>query len=282
MAIIFSRRVSRTLKQRYFCLSLLSLETWLTFQTTRSRWFSLTNNALRSWFEEISGKALGTSPSCEETVRPRPFEVVRDNWLIPFHRTVECISCFDEVTLNKVLRAPCKHTYCPSCLAVLVNESIKDESRFPVRCCKKKVPTTRILKRLEDQDVKRNVSAKMREYATPQIERLYCSTKECSTFLGATSSFGFQSVSCPTCQKVSCKWCRRPMHKGSPCVDDDATQELRRAAKKKGWQTCPGCKAVVQRMSGCNSIICRCGINFCYSCGMKMSNCRHERCVNRS
>ena len=69
------------------------------------------------------------------------------------------------------------------------------------------------------------------------------------------------------------------MHKGSPCVEDEATQELRRAAKKKGWQTCPGCKAVVQRLSGCNSMICRCGVKFCYLCGMKMSKCRYGQCL---
>ena len=196
------------------------------------------------------------------------------------HRTVECISCFDEVTLNKVLRAPCKHNYCLSCLAILVNESIKDESRFPLRCCKKKVPTTRILKHLEDQDIKRNLSAKMREYATPQSQRLYCPAKEChSTFLGAASSFNSQSVPCPACHQASCKWCRRSMHEESPCVEDEATHELREAAKLEGWQTCPGCKAVVQRLSGCNSIKCRCGVNFCYLCGMKMSNCRHGECL---
>ncbi|KIK01717.1 hypothetical protein K443DRAFT_678132 [Laccaria amethystina LaAM-08-1] len=195
-------------------------------------------------------------------------------------RTVECISCFDEVTLNNVLRAPCKHNYCPSCLAALVNESIKDESRFPVRCCKKKVPTTRVLKGLDDQsDVKRALLAKMCEYATPQSKRLYCPAKECSSFLGADSSFKSQRVPCPACQKVSCKWCRRPMHEGSLCVEDEATQQLRCAAISEGWQTCPGCRAVVQRLEGCNSIMCRCGVNFCYLCGMKMKNCRHGQCL---
>ena len=196
-------------------------------------------------------------------------------------RTVECISCFEEVTINKVFRAPCKHNYCTSCLTALVNESIKDESRFPVRCCKKKVPTTRILKHLEDQDIKRNLSAKKREYATPQSQRLYCPAKEChSTFIGAASSFKSQYVPCPKCLKASCKWCRQPMHKGSPCAEDEATQELRRVAKSKGWQTCPGCKAVVQRSSGCRSIMCRCGVNFCYLCGMKTSNCLRGQCLH--
>jgi hypothetical protein len=184
------------------------------------------------------------------------------------------------VAPNKVLRAPCKHNYCPTCLAALVNESIKDESWFPMRCCKKKIPTTRILKRPKDQsDIRRALLAKMRKYATPQSDRFYCPTKECSTFVGADSSFKSQHVPCPACQKVLCKWCRRPMHKGSPCVEDEATQQLRRTAKSEGWQTCPGCKAVVQRLSGCNSIKCRCGVNFCYLCGMKMSKCRHGACL---
>jgi hypothetical protein len=39
-------------------------------------------------------------------------------------------------------------------------------------------------------------------------------------------------------------------------------------ARAKKWVRCPGCRMLVEKQGGCNSVICgRCGINFCYACG---------------
>ncbi|KAG1663531.1 hypothetical protein FOA52_003159 [Chlamydomonas sp. UWO 241] len=35
------------------------------------------------------------------------------------------------------------------------------------------------------------------------------------------------------------------------------------------WKKCPSCCQMVERVSGCNQMSCRCGSSFCYSCGLK-------------
>jgi hypothetical protein len=43
-------------------------------------------------------------------------------------------------------------------------------------------------------------------------------------------------------------------------------------ARAKKWIRCPGCKMLVEKQYGCNSIICsRCRTSFCYACGGKVS-----------
>ncbi|CAK9073067.1 unnamed protein product [Durusdinium trenchii] len=36
---------------------------------------------------------------------------------------------------------------------------------------------------------------------------------------------------------------------------------------RRNAQHCPGCRGVVERNGGCNHMICRCGVHFCYVCG---------------
>ena len=34
-------------------------------------------------------------------------------------------------------------------------------------------------------------------------------------------------------------------------------------------KACPSCVAWVQKISGCNAVVCRCGVAFCYACGKR-------------
>ncbi|KAI0506436.1 hypothetical protein F5B22DRAFT_623554 [Xylaria bambusicola] len=38
-------------------------------------------------------------------------------------------------------------------------------------------------------------------------------------------------------------------------------------AKRKGWKRCPSCRRLVEKVTGCDHISCRCGQHFCYKCG---------------
>lgn len=46
---------------------------------------------------------------------------------------ISCVSCADN--RRCILKAPCGHTYCKSCLRTMFQMALKDRSRLPVRCC---------------------------------------------------------------------------------------------------------------------------------------------------
>lgn len=53
--------------------------------------------------------------------------------------------------------------------------------------------------------------------------------------------------------------------------DPDALRWMRR-----NTQRCPGCRAHVQRNQGCNHMVCRCGVHFCYICGRRWEEHRNQ------
>ncbi|AES70449.1 putative transcription factor C2H2 family [Medicago truncatula] len=46
-------------------------------------------------------------------------------------------------------------------------------------------------------------------------------------------------------------------------------------AKRESWKKCPRCSFYVERINGCNHMMCRCGCDFCYNCG---SGLRKKMC----
>ncbi|KAI8148114.1 hypothetical protein BJV82DRAFT_653997 [Fennellomyces sp. T-0311] len=63
-------------------------------------------------------------------------------------------------------------------------------------------------------------------------------------------------------------------------LQKDATKEFVEFALAKNWSRCPNCRHVVERISGCNFIYCRCGANFCYRCG-KQHGYHHSACPDK-
>lgn len=49
-------------------------------------------------------------------------------------------------------------------------------------------------------------------------------------------------------------------------VSEDDMQVLELADANK-WKACPKCGTLIERSEGCNSMACRCGQEFCYTCG---------------
>ncbi|KAF9259004.1 hypothetical protein L218DRAFT_700856 [Marasmius fiardii PR-910] len=108
-----------------------------------------------------------------------------------------------------------------------------------------------------------------------------------SSLLVASTSLFSVSISqptshytCPSCSNSVCLTCREPVHVGecrSTSVEgfDDASMAFRDLAEQREWQSCPGCHHMVEKMSGCNHMVCRCKSEFCYRCGGKWSS-SHE------
>ncbi|KAJ3745999.1 hypothetical protein DFH05DRAFT_902447 [Lentinula detonsa] len=216
-----------------------------------------------------------------------------------------CVICMESYDDDSVYRVQtCEHYYCASCLAHYVETCINDESLFPPKCCGRTLnftvenesgssPVEDLVGFLEVSEIDGDLSARLRakasELKVSLEDRVYCPYPRCSKFLGSwaslksiygvpETSFPFRDSShlvpprilCTSCLEYLCVLCKGPahVHLTCPVIDEQlADDKLRNLAREKKWQTCPKCKAIIELTQGCNHIVCRCGSEFCYTCG---------------
>ncbi|EAU87331.2 IBR domain-containing protein [Coprinopsis cinerea okayama7 len=201
------------------------------------------------------------------------------------YKRVACVSCDDKHRIGSMLKSSCNgdHYWCSACLASVIEVFLRDESLYPLRCCQTPLAKDDVSYYLNNPSLFRRFEEKMREYDVPTKDRVYCSTPTCSAFLGSALTlrgatlYYFNmpaSTTCRSCSGATCIDCRKPAHRGDTCTQNETVAQLRALAREVGWQTCPGCSAVVELHHGCNHMTCRCRTQFCYACGVEWKNCR--------
>lgn len=184
----------------------------------------------------------------------------------------ECVICADRIISRRSYGAPCGHHYCRACLVDLVDTSTRDESLFPLRCCKNQYFSLDGIAPFLTPRLLALVREKAIEFGTPSGHRVYCTNSACSTFLGPTGDTPTNLV-CPQCATRVCSSCKNPAHGYEACTENAAVIELRALALAERWQTCPSCHSIVELSSGCFHITCRCRAEFCYLCAARWKNC---------
>ena len=165
--------------------------------------------------------------------------------------TYECVTCGERKRGFEVLRTPCKHYYCADCISTLFELSMTDETLFPPRCCRERIPingarlylTPGLLQRFDE---------KSEELSTPN--RIYCSRPTCSAFIKpANITTSTSTATCTLCSMSTCTTCKGNAHNGD-CPEDLSIQATLATAREEGWQRCTGCGAMVELDTGCNHI----------------------------
>jgi hypothetical protein len=190
--------------------------------------------------------------------------------------TDECVACFD-THLHKGLVATltCEHTYCYPCVAALCMTALSDEQLLPVRCCNQEMPS-KVFQRALNED-------QLREFETALVEhncanRMYCPNPVCSIFIGERGVHVKASRTCDSCTVLYCASCGDAWHDGVCRKDRADEEELRTLAASEGWQQCSRCKQIVELVRGCNHMTCKCGFEFCYTCGAGWKPTRQCTC----
>lgn len=189
--------------------------------------------------------------------------------------TEECISCFDDLPLNKLIRLSCSHHYCYACLSTLVLTSIKSESTYPPRCCLTEIPPAVIIIPL-DKEKRTQYKQKAAEYSIPVNRRWYCPNTACTKWIAPSSSRRTSGsyAKCPHCSTKICPMCRNVQHpENEECPQDFGLEATMSTAELEGWRRCYRCRTLVERRDGCRHITCRCGAEFCYVCAARWRTC---------
>ncbi|KAK7328675.1 hypothetical protein VNO77_22792 [Canavalia gladiata] len=204
-----------------------------------------------------------------------------------------CEICTDTKTASDSFSINgCCHVYCKECVVTYVETKLQ-ENVINIGC-----PVPRCRGLLEAEDCRTILPARVLErWGKAQCEaviaaeeKFYCPFGDCSVLLIRDGKEDIRECECPNCRRLFCALCRVPWHQGIPCEDfqklnkDEREKEdimLMNLAKEMKWKRCPNCRFYVAKSEGCMYMKCRCGNDFCYSCGAPSVGsshyCRHCR-----
>ncbi|KAH3759847.1 IBR domain protein [Pelomyxa schiedti] len=188
----------------------------------------------------------------------------------------QCPLCLEDVDIDEIHTLSCSHTYCRACLCEYFKERIMSKN-LPIVC--------------PNPDCKQEISEREMEMLIPPelIEKMQNFLLDC-TFEKNRADYsccpspdcGYVFVyeegdpidfTCPKCNKRYCLSCKVEMHDGKTCAQyqewakanlKDTFTEFVKGAK---YKQCPNCKCWIELAKGCNHMTCKCGHEFCFSCG---------------
>ncbi|KAL3718839.1 hypothetical protein ACJRO7_003878 [Eucalyptus globulus] len=204
-----------------------------------------------------------------------------------------CVICFEDKSVTEMFSVEeCLHRYCFTCMKRHVEAKLLDGVmiKCPHDGCNSEVKIDSCGGFLEPNVIS-IMSQRMKEASVPVTERVYCPNPRCSTlmskqevleysrsaFVGAERS---GARNCMKCQFFFCVDCKVPWHYNMTCYEyqmSNATAtagdaQLKSLARKRLWRECVKCKNLVELAEGCYHITCRCGHEFCYTCGAEWRN----------
>ncbi|KAJ7627525.1 hypothetical protein DFH06DRAFT_1227387 [Mycena polygramma] len=212
----------------------------------------------------------------------------------PFQATYSpytaALSANSSTRLQFGLRLPCpqQHGYCIGCLTSYIQSKLDPDGKgggnsgiivFPIRC--PECPITEFMDGIPDEIAARVLGPEKmvlwdHQKLLNSIPHLYCPNPKCSAIVQAPEDTDDPQSVCPSCQLLMCVACRVAWHNGISCEQyqalppDERSPEdrlLHELAKANSWRRCPSCSSLVELISGCNHMTCRCGTHFCFKCG---------------
>ncbi|CAM8952711.1 unnamed protein product [Rhodiola kirilowii] len=199
-----------------------------------------------------------------------------------------CVICMEDTVVSDMFTIDgCLHRYCFSCMKQHVEVKLLNGqmAHCPHEDCDSEVPLESCKSFLEPKFVDIMIQ-RMKEAALHPTEKLYCPYPRCSALMSKKEivddspsyihNITSASMSkCTKCRMCFCRNCMVPWHKGMSCEDyqtstmykDAGDTKLKSLAHHKRWRQCVKCSNMIELAEGCYHIYCRCGYEFCYTCG---------------
>nr|XP_016442089.1 PREDICTED: uncharacterized protein LOC107767565 [Nicotiana tabacum] len=196
-----------------------------------------------------------------------------------------CAICLQDTDMDHMfLINGCLHYYCFSCMNKHVKVKLLQGllPECPHDKCKSVLKLDNCKKFLTPKlyDL---MSERVKETTIPVTEKIYCPNPKCSTLMSKAevqTSAQAGARTCTKCRLIFCINCKVPWHQNMTCVDyrrlnpykcvDDP--KLKSLATQSLWRQCVKCNHMVSLGEGCYHIYCRCGYEFCYTCGAEWKN----------
>lgn len=203
-----------------------------------------------------------------------------------------CFICRDDKQSLMMITMKCSHKFCSNCMRTYVDGKVQS-SQVPIKCpqmgCKYYISTTECRSFLPVTSFE-SLERALAEANVLHSDRIYCPYSNCSVLLdpheclstraSSSSQSDTSCVDCPVCHRLICWVCGVPWHSSMRCEDyqnlpleerDAADITLHRLAQNQRWKRCQQCRRMIELTQGCYHMTCRCGHEFCYSCGAEYS-----------
>ncbi|KAM4095438.1 hypothetical protein ACJW30_08G030200 [Castanea mollissima] len=199
-----------------------------------------------------------------------------------------CVICFEDIDVDKIFSVDgCLHRYCFSCMKQHVEVKLLNGmvAKCPHENCKSEVSIDSCGKFLAPNLVE-VMSQRIKESSISPTEKVYCPYPRCSALMSKSEVLRYTknvyigaeesgARKCMKCHYFFCIKCKVPWHLNMTCYDYKRSNanahpgdaKLKSLAKSNRWRQCLKCNHMVELAEGCYHITCRCGYEFCYTCG---------------
>ncbi|XP_059430563.1 uncharacterized protein LOC132164147 isoform X2 [Corylus avellana] len=184
-----------------------------------------------------------------------------------------------------------QHRYCLSCMKQHVEVKLLHGMvpKCPHEGCKSELLVDSCRKFLAPKSIE-IMRLRIREASIPATERIYCPYPRCSTLMSKSDVLeyakDFMAVErsgarkCLKCHALFCINCKVPWHSNMTChayklLNPHPPAEdvkLKSLATRNLWRQCVKCNHMIELAEGCYHMTCRCGYEFCYTCGAEWKN----------
>ncbi|VFQ74640.1 unnamed protein product [Cuscuta campestris] len=198
-----------------------------------------------------------------------------------------CVICLEDVDVGRIVSVDgCMHRYCISCMKQ--HMEVKLLSGLLPECphdgCNSELRSDHVSKLLTPKLV-HLLNLRIKEASIPVGERVYCPFPKCSALMSRREVFEHSRGAnidtersgarvCTNCNGLFCINCKVPWHSRMNCIEykirNPGPQEdvkLKSLAAVKLWRQCVKCNHMIELAAGCYHMTCRCGYEFCYTCG---------------
>ena len=205
-----------------------------------------------------------------------------------------CNICFSEYKIEEnCITLTCDHRFCSDCLCGHLKSKMTERKTKPkdLGCpsCFAAIDHN-ILKSVLKDDHRILEEIMMKTLSQSILAEgevfLKCPKGNCNNVLVLDiNNKEIKEHTCEICGTEFCvRGCPQP-HKGQSCEqflkwkeeNDQGDQKFDLMAQQEKLRMCPKCKAWVQKIEGCNYILCRCKHEFCYVCGAHYPG-HHSQC----
>ncbi|CAI9770839.1 unnamed protein product [Fraxinus pennsylvanica] len=204
-----------------------------------------------------------------------------------------CVICLEDTNIDGIFSIDdCMHRYCFSCMKQHVEVKLLHGMlpKCPHEGCNTELKIDTCSKFLTPR-LTEIWNQRIMEASIPVTEKIYCPYPKCSALMSkreALENSKFAIVvadmhrrrKCIKCNGHFCISCKVPWHDNMTCYDykrrnpypQQEEAKLKKLAITNLWRQCIKCNHMIELAAGCYHMTCRCGHEFCYTCGAEWKN----------